>query len=110
MDMADEMKDNTEIEKEEADVEEKAESEVKAAEDGAKETAEETAKVEKDMDRKTEGCGAETEKIGTIRIADEVVAMIAVYAAREVDGVSSMAGSQTREFLDRVGMKSETKV
>jgi uncharacterized alkaline shock family protein YloU len=109
MDMADEMKDNTEIEEEEADVEEKAESEVKAAEDGAKETAEETAKVEKDMDRKTEGCGAETEKIGTIRIADEVVAMIAVYAAREVDGVSSMAGSQTREFLDRVGMKSETK-
>ncbi len=31
--------------------------------------------------------------LGTVRIADDVVAMIAGYAAREVDGVAGMAGS-----------------
>lgn len=32
------------------------------------------------------------EDIGTVKIADDVVAMIAGYAAREVDGVADMAG------------------
>ena len=42
------------------------------------------------------------ENLGEVKIADEVVAIIAGLAAMEVDGVSSMAGHATREL----GMKS----
>ncbi|MCI2048122.1 MAG: Asp23/Gls24 family envelope stress response protein [Lachnospiraceae bacterium] len=35
--------------------------------------------------------------------------MIAAYAAKEVDGVSSMEGGQARDFLDKVGVRSQTK-
>lgn len=44
--------------------------------------------------------------VGVVRIADEVVAMIASYAAREIDGVTDMAGTATVEWLGKVGYKN----
>lgn len=44
--------------------------------------------------------------IGTVKIADDVVAMIAGLAATEVEGVSAMAGNITHELMNRVGMKN----
>ena len=35
----------------------------------------------------------EDERFGTVKIADDVVAMIAALAATEVDGVAAMAGN-----------------
>ena len=49
------------------------------------------------------------EKIGTVKIADDVVAMIAALAAMEVDGVASMNGNVANEFLSRVGVKGLAK-
>lgn len=49
------------------------------------------------------------EKIGEVRIADEVVAIIAGLAATEVEGVAAMAGNATREIIERMGMKSLSK-
>ena len=51
----------------------------------------------------------EDEKFGTVKIADDVVAMIAALAATEVDGVAAMAGNMTNELLSRVGVKSLSK-
>ena len=48
----------------------------------------------------------EDEKVGTVKIADDVVAMIAALAATEVDGVAAMAGNMTNGLLSRVGVKS----
>lgn len=48
----------------------------------------------------------EDEKFGTVKIADDVVAMIAALAATEVDGVASMAGNMTNDLLSRVGVRS----
>ena len=47
--------------------------------------------------------------LGEVQIADEVVAVIAGIAAMEVDGVSSMAGTTTREIISRLGMKTLSK-
>ena len=47
----------------------------------------------------------EDENIGTVQIADEVVAIIASLAATEVEGVSSMAGNITNELMSKVGVK-----
>ena len=49
------------------------------------------------------------QNIGEVKIADEVVAIIAGLAAMEVDGVASMAGNATRELISRLGMKSLNK-
>lgn len=49
------------------------------------------------------------EKFGTVKIADDVVAMIAALAAAEVDGVAAMGGNMSNEILKRVGMKSLAK-
>lgn len=46
---------------------------------------------------------------GTVRIADDVVAMIAALAAMEVDGVSAMNGNVAKELLSRVGVKGLAK-
>lgn len=46
------------------------------------------------------------EKFGEVRIADEVVAIIAGLAASEVEGVASMAGHVTRDIIERLGRKS----
>lgn len=47
--------------------------------------------------------------IGEIQIADEVVAIIAGLAATEVEGVASMAGNITNEFVGKLGMKNLAK-
>ena len=44
------------------------------------------------------------ENLGEIKIADEVVAIIAGLAAMEVEGVASMAGNATRELISKLGM------
>lgn len=49
------------------------------------------------------------ENLGEVKIADEVVAIIAALAATEVEGVASMAGSTTRELISKLGMKSLSK-
>ncbi len=41
----------------------------------------------------------------SVKIADEVVGMIAALAASEVEGVHGMAGDATRELLDKVGVR-----
>lgn len=46
------------------------------------------------------------EKLGEVKIADEVVAMIAGLAAMEVEGVDSMAGNITNELVGKLGMKN----
>ncbi len=51
----------------------------------------------------------EDDSIGSVKIADDVVAMIAALAAMEVDGVADMSGNMTNEFLSRVGMKNTAK-
>ena len=47
--------------------------------------------------------------MGEIKIADEVVSIIAGLAAMEVDGVASMAGNATRELISKLGMRSLSK-
>ena len=49
------------------------------------------------------------EKFGEVRIADEVVAIIAGLAASEVEGFASMAGNVTRDLIEKLGMKSLSK-
>ena len=47
--------------------------------------------------------------MGEVKIADEVVAIIAALAATEVEGVASMAGNITNELISRMGMKNLSK-
>ena len=49
------------------------------------------------------------ENLGEVKIADEVVAIIAGLAAMEVEGVACMAGNATRELIGKLGMKSLSK-
>ena len=51
----------------------------------------------------------EEKKIGEVRIANEVVAIIAGLAATEVDGVASMAGNITNGLVGKLGMKNLSK-
>ena len=51
----------------------------------------------------------ENDTIGEVRLADEVVAIIAGLAATEVDGVDSMAGNITNELVGKLGMKILSK-
>ncbi len=51
----------------------------------------------------------EDENIGSVKIADDVVAMIASLAATEGDGVSAMDGNISNEIMSKVGMKKLTK-
>lgn len=46
---------------------------------------------------------------GEVKIADEVVTIIAALAATEVEGVASMAGNITNELISRLGMKNLSK-
>lgn len=50
-----------------------------------------------------------SDESGEIKVADEVVAIIAGLAATEVEGVSSMAGNITNEIVSRLGMKNLSK-
>ena len=47
--------------------------------------------------------------IGTVQIADDVVAIIAGLAATEVEGVNSMAGNITKELIEKMGGKNLAK-
>lgn len=47
--------------------------------------------------------------LGEVKIADEVVAIIAGLATTEIKGVSSMAGNITNELVSRLGMKNLSK-
>ena len=55
-------------------------------------------------------------ELGTVRIADELIAVIAALAATEVDGVASLGGNITHESVRKVsgralaqGVKTEVK-
>ena len=58
-------------------------------------------------DRK--GFKIKDDKSGEIKIAEEVVAIIAGLAATEVEGVSSMAGNITNGLVSKLGMKNLSK-
>lgn len=49
------------------------------------------------------------EGIGTVKIANDVVAMIAGLATKEVEGVSDLAGNVGNEIMGMVGMKKNNK-
>lgn len=69
--------------------------------------------MDKEMDKKIEknknNCITDADGFGTVKIANDVVAMIAGLAATEVDGVSAMSGNITDELMGKVGMKKQTK-
>lgn len=48
-------------------------------------------------------------EMGEVKVADEVIAIIAGLAATEVPGVSSMAGNITNELVSKLGMKNLSK-
>ena len=47
--------------------------------------------------------------LGEVKIADEVVAIIAALAATEVEGIASMAGNITNEVIGKLGIKNLSK-
>ena len=47
--------------------------------------------------------------LGEVKIADEVVAIIAALAATEVEGVASMDGNITNEVIGKLGIKNLSK-
>lgn len=58
------------------------------------------------MEENTNVVSGQKEHIGEICIADEVVAVIAAFAALEVEGVDSMAGNITNDLVGKLGMKN----
>ena len=48
----------------------------------------------------------ENVNIGEVKVADEVVAIIAGLAATEVEGVDSLGGNITSEIVSKLGMKN----
>ncbi len=52
---------------------------------------------------------ADKKEIGEVKIASDVVAVIAALAATEIDGVYSMAGNITNELISKFGMKNLSK-
>ncbi len=46
------------------------------------------------------------EELGTVRIADDRIPLIAAYAATEVDGVASLGGNITTETVRKVSGRS----
>ena len=48
-------------------------------------------------------------ELGVVKIADDVVAMIAGLAATEVKGVAAMAGNITNEVMHKTGKKNLSK-
>ena len=61
------------------------------------------------METEKNGYALNNEEFGTVKIANDVVAMIAGLAATEVDGVGAMVGNITNELMGKVGMKKQTK-
>lgn len=48
----------------------------------------------------------ENSKFGEVRIADDVISMIAAISATEVEGVAGMAGNITSELISKFGVKN----
>ena len=48
----------------------------------------------------------ENTKFGEVRIADDVISMIAAISATEVDGVAGMSGNITSDLISRLGVKN----
>ena len=65
--------------------------------------------MEKESEKKGYVFHADTDAFGTVKIANDVVAMIAGLAATEVDGVGAMVGNITNELMGKVGMKKQSK-
>jgi uncharacterized alkaline shock family protein YloU len=63
--------------------------------------------MEKELEKG--GYTTNVDELGTVKIANDVVAMIAGLAATEVEGVSNMVGNITNELMNKVGMKKQTK-
>ena len=64
--------------------------------------------MEKELEKST--CALTDEVgIGSVKIADVVVDMIAGIAAAEVKGVAAMAGNVPNEFMSKVGVKNLKK-
>ncbi len=63
----------------------------------------------KNKDEKNTQSEYEKNMTGEVKIADEVVAIIAGLAAKEVSGVDSMAGNITNELVGKLGMKNLSK-
>ena len=53
--------------------------------------------------------GKDVREVGTVKIADDVVARIAALAALEVDSVSAMAGNYTSDNLEKVSRNNLKK-
>ena len=51
----------------------------------------------------------ENSDIGSVKIANDVIGMIAALAAMEIDGVSGMSGNITSEVLQKSGYKKLSK-
>lgn len=49
------------------------------------------------------------DNLGEVVIAEDVVGVIAGFAAVEVDGVASMAGNATKELISKLGIKTLSK-
>ncbi len=64
--------------------------------------------MEKETDRSSVVL-QEDGSLGVVKIADDVVAMIAGMAATEIEGVASMTGNITNELMSKVGMKNLAK-
>lgn len=57
----------------------------------------------------SEFVGNETGDYGSVKIANEVVAVIAGLAATEIDGVAGMSGGITGDLTEMLGMKNLSK-
>lgn len=64
--------------------------------------------MEKEMDKNTYVL-ENGEEFGTVKIANDVVAMIAGLAATEINGVSGIVGHTANELMSKVGMKKQIK-
>ena len=64
--------------------------------------------MEKETKRNTYVLPGKVE-LGSVRVTDDVIAVIAGLAATEVDGISAMAGNITNELMSRVGVKNLAK-
>lgn len=54
---------------------------------------------------KNKATGYDQNAVGTVKIADDVVASIAAFAALEVEGVASLAGGADADAIGKGGMK-----
>lgn len=65
------------------------------------------------MGKETESKNAykiqEDTQFGEVRIADDVIAIIAALSATEVEGVAGMSGNITNEIISKLGMKNLSK-